>query len=57
VKAEGSLSIDADRSTIEREAHQGHAFAPALDSRSLATWIEKWRQRNDMPNISPAAIA
>jgi EAL domain-containing protein (putative c-di-GMP-specific phosphodiesterase class I) len=36
---------------------QGHAFAPALDSKSLATWIEQWRQRNDMPNISPAGVA
>jgi EAL domain-containing protein (putative c-di-GMP-specific phosphodiesterase class I) len=36
---------------------QGHAFAPALDCTSLATWIEQWRQRNDMPNISPATVA
>jgi EAL domain-containing protein (putative c-di-GMP-specific phosphodiesterase class I) len=36
---------------------QGHAFAPALNSTSLATWIEQWYQRNDMPNISPAAVA
>jgi EAL domain-containing protein (putative c-di-GMP-specific phosphodiesterase class I) len=36
---------------------QGYAFAPALDSTSLATWIEQWRQRNDMPNILPATVA
>jgi EAL domain-containing protein (putative c-di-GMP-specific phosphodiesterase class I) len=36
---------------------QGHAFAPALDSTSLATWIEQWRQRNEMLNISPVAMA
>ena len=36
---------------------QGYAFAPALDSTSLATWIEQWRQRNDMPNILPATLA
>jgi EAL domain-containing protein (putative c-di-GMP-specific phosphodiesterase class I)/ActR/RegA family two-component response regulator len=36
---------------------QGHAFAPALDSTSLTTWIEQWRQRNVMLNISPATVA
>jgi EAL domain-containing protein (putative c-di-GMP-specific phosphodiesterase class I) len=36
---------------------QGYAFAPALDSTSLATWIEQWSQRNDMPNILPAVVA
>jgi len=36
---------------------QGHAFAPALDSTSLTAWIEQWRQRKDIPTVSPAAVA